>query len=501
MSNGEQQKTPTTGRTINDLFAEIAARLGVPILILIGVVFAMYMFVEQSQKGRLEQQKQLEKAHEALRETYVAISTMHGAMLENVQGGVATLTDLQARLREVQDQEELAAQRTQEALAAKRNAEEELQKVQEKKEQIVNENKEKQQLRAERLGKFGEEVQKLVDEIVKERETNNPNITALAQKIQADYLIDPVETLAKFKKEGASESVLADLERFEGLSLSQLDKIAKENKMEFKLWLAHGEFVIGIVEPEEQLVHGFVVFTTSEDRVYDVEAYDSIQLLTSPSVTNWDQRTALVVATAKGKYDLTDLERPIDDGLTMSSFMGLTSELPGKPKVLSGVDLRMPTVTIENLLSSNRVLAAVLRRESQIFHKLASMLDRADSFSASVLIPPGRFSPSLRDAVVKTINAAVKRNNEQRVDLAGDRSIAWGELAAIALQPSFNLNDFSVKDSDATIVFQAKEEFGEVNSIRVAMSRSLSGIWELTGVASVSGFLTPVPVPGVSMSD
>ena len=67
-----------------------------------------------------------------------------------------------------------------------------------------------------------------------------------------------------------------------------------------------------------------------------------------------------------------------------------------------------------------------------------------------------------------------------------------GELAAIALQPSFELADVSVTETDATFDFRTEIEYGETSSVRIALSRQSTGDWQIAGVASGPEYRTSI---------
>ncbi len=472
----------TTGRTIYDLLAEIANRLGVPILVLVGFVFAIYMFQGQYQEGIAQQQAQIDDAHQSLRTTYEAINNMHGTMLDNVTQGMETLQALQDKMKDIEKEADLARQEAMQALETVEEAKADLAKAKRQKEELEQEKKSKQQQIAERLGTFGDDVQQLLDLIADEFDGHYTDIESLAQQIQHTHLIEPAKVLASFKSEGGTEEVLVELQRLEGLSTEKMEALASTNEPGFDMWIRDEEYYVGSIVSEDRQSFKAIAFEEFEGRIYSVETLDEISLFGAPAFSNWDQNMIYAyMMDAGGDHDVIEYEYNGAAEIQLSEMLEFISDSYGF-SVISGSDVALSVRPVSELLANEPELVEELSSTYSYVAEMFAMVERSQTFSTSVLVPPAKLDVGLRKTVIQVIDAAVKKDDVGRIQLVPEGGIPWGELAAIALHPTFNLTDRTVTESAATVIFTAEDDYGDLRRAKLAFSRNQSGAWQLDGV-------------------
>lgn len=120
MTDEQTKAKPVTGRTVWDYVARISKDFGLPIVILVVIGYGIFMFQQQA----MQYQSQLNKANQAVTETYVAIGTMNKTALQNIRESLDMHQTLQVRLKELQQKAMAETQKADEAVAKCQKAQE-----------------------------------------------------------------------------------------------------------------------------------------------------------------------------------------------------------------------------------------------------------------------------------------------------------------------------------------------------------------------------------------
>ncbi len=494
MSNGPTQPGSDTGRSMWDFAIVLSQRLGLPILILIGILYALYKFQDQAielQKEHREAtqtvQDQLNQAHRELREASTAIGEINNRMIANIKGGLDQLDELQTRLTGLKEQAEAEATRAARAATQRQEAEEARNRATDELKRVKEEHDRLQQRRVAKSGPFRDKVKELVS-LLSHAPMNDPTVQNLAESIRQDYLVDPVEL---FNAIAADPNVrhLRELEQLEGFKYETFADILADNEAAFAVWMlekdqnGQPEEVIGMVRASEREVTGYVSIAIAVGRVSSVLAATRFVWVLAPSVGDWDAMVLLGIwedaETAAG-YNLSD---PV--GFTMPSggairFSDLTPRATGFTReILAGEDPNLRPISLDEL--QRRYPAAYSHAvTSYVGYELklataAMMIQRAEAFRADAvvdLILSGADVTvgDLRTVVVRALNAAVSRDVTERKELTmeGLHESVWGRLAAAALQPQFAVEGLAEPANEVTVQVDCSFQDPETGSILTA---------------------------------
>lgn len=495
MGKEKEESTRVTGRTMWDFGAEVAERLGLGILVLIGIAYGFYKYQQATESV----QKQLNEAHRELRETSISIGTMNQKVVENIKGGLDTLEELQTRLKRLQEQANAESKKAEGAVAQQKKAEEARANAVNELEKVKLEHESFQKQRIARTGPFRDNVKKLIKLL--QEDPSDPNVAELAEEIRHDYLVDPEIVLQTVADDPSTEN-LQRLEELDGLRIDVLMEIVKENKAGFASWAHYmsnrgQNAVIGIMKVSEEgnkavgLV--FLEYDSEQMRVYSVNVADSFTFVYFPSVHDWDATSAIGVVYAQGKIygeSLYGIPSDLSRGQLRLSDM-IKSSLIGEDymiSMLAGEDPNIKLIALDELLTKEPATFSYLVDSEDDISISTTMMKKAERFNAASVVPITIGSGlgdigELRSTVIECLDAAVKRDDRKRQSLAREdfaKSI-WGLLAATVLQPDFAIYQIELlPNSLEAAVFCNVEDLRAMMYFRRDQALPQSQ-WRLTG--------------------
>lgn len=509
MTEKGKSEKEVTGRSVWDFSTEISRKLGIFIIVLVGVLYGIYKYQEQArlfeesrQNATKNIQEQLNTANESLRDTYVAIGTMNETMIENIQKAFGTLQLLQDRIARLQRESEAATETAAKAVAEKLEAGEQRAKALAQLQEIEAEQERLQKLRVARSGPFKDDVTKLVTLMRSDRSISNDNILTLASDIHEKYLIDPV-TLFDMVSKDTSIRNLKELEQLEGMSVETLTRIAKENQSNFSTWMlmeAEGIAMLGIVKAYETKFKGGILFEINEGRIYKSDNIYKGSFISFPSLSNWDDQViGMMVEDLEGELEFDEIPATFfhthpRDKIRLSEWFSFEEDI--KRTLLSREEVTFRPISIEKLQKT----------EPSTYEKIFSIGDLkvimrtltwAKTYDANSIVPVtlgesyGNIG-TLRDTIVQTLNAAVRRDQSKRNSLAEKEFISsnWGYIGAAALGDNLTIKQFSLSQDrlGASFIFDyidlMKNADYESNLVLKRANSSPKAKWRLAAYSS-----------------
>lgn len=470
MSDEKKETKPLTGKTAWDFAAEVTQRLGLPILILIGIAYGFYKYQDQNlrfedarKKATESVQEQLNAAHKELRETSVAIGDINKTMIENIKGGLSELDEIQSRLDGLKEQADAEAKKAADAIALQKEADESRVKAVNELEKVRLEHERLQKLRVAKSGPFRDKVKSLIS-LLSDTIVDDPNIVKLAMEIRQDYLVDPLALFEAVVKDPNVEN-LQRLSELDGLKFDTLMEIIEENEAGFASWMlayeedpSDFEGVVGVVKVSEGQARGivFLDYYKEQERVWDVSFLLSLAWVSFPSVHNWDvDSAAAIIEESSGDFDLGSVSM-MPPGLSrgqihLSDAFRQTLVEDFKLLILAGEDPNLKSITLDDLRATEPMAYRQLAESWDEASKAANMIRKAETFSAATVVPitlergHGDLG-NLRGTIIQTLDAAVRRDTGKRQKLASGNfpESNWGPLASVALNQHFVINKLEV---------------------------------------------------------
>jgi hypothetical protein len=510
MTNEEKEPQRVTGRTAWDFAAEVAQRFGLSMLILAGIAYAFYKFEQVRQDATKSVQQQLNEAHKQLRETSVAIGNMNKTVVENIQGGLNTLQELQSRLKGLQEQANAEAKKAEDAITRQKEAERASVNAAKELEKVKLEHERIQKLRVAKSGPFRDKVKSLIHSL-SQKHIDDPNIAKLAEEIRRDYIVDPCEILRTVAKDPYAANLKSLGDELEGLKLDTLKQIAQENAAAFASWMVlHGPTtaLFGVVQTSDYEAIGLIFIEADEERIFSVDVVSRAVWLIVPDKDNWDLCSIVSLSIPQQAN-----EEGMDVfGTTRSSFpvgqkslSDLTRDFSGpgayKVDILVPPDPALQPITFEHVQKEYPVAYKELVTDEEIA-ALTMMIHKAQIFNAANIVPVSLGQGhtdigNLRAAIIQTLDAAVRRDTKERQNVAGENfpESDWGPLAAMALKPEFTVSGLDIsldrleasvicsfRDPDTNNIFRAQANFKRAQALPQSQ-------WHITG------FMERPPVP------
>ncbi len=242
MSDEKNETKHLTGRTAWDFAAEVSQRLGLSILILIGIAFGFYQYQNQAlkfkkaeQESNKDLQEKLNSAQQQLVDSAVAVGQLNKDMIDNIKSGLGELQGLRDSIKVYQEQAEAEANKTEDAIAKQKEAEEATVRAKNNLEKAKSEQERLKKLRAAKSGPFKEKVQSLISKLSNES-LDDPDIEILADEIRQDYLVNPLALFEAVAKNPNAEN-LEKLRDLEGFKYDAIMNIFEDNKAGFAAWM------------------------------------------------------------------------------------------------------------------------------------------------------------------------------------------------------------------------------------------------------------------------
>lgn len=498
MTDEQTKAKPVTGRTVWDYVTRISKDFGLPIVILVVIGYGIFMFQQQA----MQYQSQLNKANQAVTETYVAIGTMNKTALQNIRESLDMHQTLQARLKELQQKAMAETQKADEAVAKCQKAQEDEKQAREQVKELKAEHEQMKKDSAAKSGPFKEDVKALVTLLTSEQRIDMDEIGTLAAQIRVEHLVDPNKLLEAVANDPSIKN-LQKLNELEGLKVNTMMNIATKNDANFDGWVSFVEEpdmvrgLLGAVIISDDQVKTSIFMLTDEDRVFLVETTKRLFVVSFPSPNDWDSNL-MVMASEEldGDFfydtvpageiaDLTTDEFPLSRLLLIDI---LTT------KVLAGKEPRLKPVSLDNLREKDLTAYNKLITSEDTAALAARMIRNSETFSATTILPitMGQRYPdlgNLRETIIQALNAAVRRDNKQRQALAAkDFSQSnWGLLAAAALTSEFTFRNLFLSSDgrEASAVFSVRrQDLPGLRTARLTLARpepNAQAKWKLTG--------------------
>lgn len=490
---------PVTGRTNADVISEalqLLGKLGVPAIIVGALLFAFFMFSQMIADAQLRADKQnqekLDKAQQALIETYSSIGDLSKQQISNVkellslneqvakttEEGRLKLEGLRARADEHESAAEkarLEADRFGEQAAAaqakldalnedtalrKRQAERELKnllnakgKLQLEYDALQEETEKKKEVLASRAKKI-EELRAQLD-ILARQVTEHPNIEVLEAepaRLAQEFLEQeasraPRNLLLAFASKPGVDTFEA-LEALDGVRDDELLLLLQEG-MGFVYWNriinsvdSNVEAYVGSVGRSDKKYLDNIYIEMDEGRVFDVDGAKEITAFKVRDVEDW-YRTIGYLYVMGLDYDVSVNEQ-IDNFIFNAekntwtfSDLFIAKKPEVKSKLIYGNEEVHRFENLENFETSYPDLYTDLQDDQEFQRRktLADrMLRRAQEFDAEKL--PGinqvQFPKFLRQEFTAFLNAAVNRDSAAENYIAVSGSVGKEDLGVIA---------------------------------------------------------------------
>ncbi len=512
MTGTDANPQDARGHTWPDVFMWFVKHGFLGLLILAGVVYAFHAYLKQGiQSEKLRQdatrdiQRDLNAANKSVRETYVAITTMNQTIIQSIQDALDTLQNLQARLKQLQEESLKEAAKADEAIAERTKAEEERDEALKDLQQVRRDQDTDKKDRVAKSAPFKEDVNALVSLLPSDEDLTGPEVHALVSKIRTLYLVDPLSLLEAAAKDTSVKNLQA-LDDLEGLEFDTLKQIATQNEAGFASWMLleadKDQMLLGLVQVSEYAIHGAIAIDFDQGRVYNIDPLTRLSWVSFPSTRNWDVELVTTITddlNGDRDYETTPmgpLSSAPGEARRFSDLLPV--DLTSAPKVLAGEDPRIRPVPLDELHETNPATYKALLMEEDRAEIAAAMMRRSEAFSASTVIPialgegDGDLG-NLRQTIVQALNAAVKRDKQKRSALAGENfnESNWGRLAAVALNQRLRVQDLSLSPErlEASVVFVYQDqESGDVSGAKLTLGRAQplreSG-WRITGFSSM----------------
>lgn len=461
MSDEKKETKPLTGRTAWDFAAEVTQRLGLSILILIGIAYGFYKYHEATKS----MQERLNATNKELRETSVAIGDINKTMIENIKGGLSGLDELQSRLDGLKEQTVAEAKKAADAIALQKEADEARVKAANELKEAKLEYDRLQKLRIAKSGPFKEKVQSLISSLLSDESLDDPDIEMLAKEIRRDYLVDPLVLFQAVAKDPNVEN-LERLNDLDGLKIDVLMKIIKENETGFTSWmhlhkedLSDSKAVVGVVKVSEDQPIGFVSlgYDNEQRRVWEIDVALRFAWVYFPSVHNWDvDSAAAIFEGSSGDFYIGSVSM-MPPGLSRGQIhlsdairYGWANEDYICP-ILAGENPNLKLIALDDLRAKEPATFRQLAESRDEASTAAMMIRKAETFSAATVVPVslGRGTEdfvNIRATIIQTLDAAVRRDAKKRQNLAlkNFSESNWGRIAAVALRQQFTVRELEV---------------------------------------------------------
>lgn len=468
MSDEKDDKEPQTGRTAWDFAAEVSQKLGLSIVILIGIAFGLYQFQDQALKlkeaereSNKDLQEKLNSAQQQLVDSAVAVGQLNKDMIENIQSGLGELQKLQSSIKLYQGQTEAEARKAMDAIAKQKEAEEATIRAKNDLKKLKLENETQQKLRIAKSGPFRDKVRDLVS-LISDESADDSTIKNLAKEIRGDYLVDPQVLFQAVAKNINAEN-LEKLSDLESVKYDAIKNILKD-KTNFAAWMLvqkEGKIdcAFGVVSGEEKRFFGFVVIEFDDkERIWYINGYEYGFLLVFPDILNWDNYIS--VAFFANSSELENMvDREIDKvppGWPQGrmKFSDMISGMYNDPEYdvndLAKENLSIMPITFDELQSLLPNVYNLLLGEDDLYvQELRMMEHKSKTFSAASIVPisldrgHGDLG-NLRSTILEILDAAVKKDNEKRQKHAKKSFRNWGLLASVVLNEQFVMNKLEV---------------------------------------------------------
>ena len=523
MSDEKKETKSLTGRTAWDFAAEVTQRLGLPILILIGIAYGFYKYQEQNlkfedarKKANESVQSQLSTAQKQLVDTAVAVGTLNTDIINNITGGLSQLDEIQKRLEGLEEQAAAEAKKAADAVALQKEAEEATIRAKNDFENFKLDKETEQKLRIAKSGPFRDAVKSLTSLLLSEKPVYDPNIKNLAKKIRQDYLVDPLVLFQAVVKEPNAKN-LEELRELEGLKYDAIVNILKENKAGFATWILvnekgeeHASYLMGVVRASEKRFLGMVFFDIDDEgRIWSVDSLTNFFLLVHPNLFDWDNYvTTAIIDHSSGKMEQENVDEIPSSWpqgrMKLSDLIPWFVGVRGKGveyQVLVGEDLKIMPFTLDEFRTDEPVIySRLLERARTPVEEVGIMLRTSKTFNATTVVPVslerghGNLG-NLRTTIIRILEAGVRRDAKERKNLAGDRFVGldWGMISATALHEQFRVNELVVSfDRLEVFVACSFQHFlmDEILTTGMSLKREKAdpqSKWQVTGFRRPSG--------------
>jgi hypothetical protein len=528
MHNSKKHNTKTMTNEKNNgnvdsvwtLASQVINRLGYPVLLVVVLAYGVYMFTEQKNRSEeiLNQQRNasqnlLNEANQIARQSYLSVADMHQKVIANINTALDTLEKVQIRSDKEADEASKAIEDRNTALddlekvkndaeEIKRKALEEVNKakkeVDKSKDDLIKletEKKDKLKYLSMRESDYKELVKSLIGAIEDDTE-NTETIEDLAAKIKAGYLVNADELFSAYMSYPSNQNLkrLGDLIGFRINDI--VDVILKRNGYDYDQWIksqeGSGQTIIGGKSDLDYGLRNLILMDFESGNLYDIEHLTNLHVLSLPSTDNWDTSNYYYGYIDKdNEYYGEEIKNPsqtIKNGYwTLSSL--ISDDLPDAEfSSITGQEKKYRPLSLLEIedIYSEKLFDAILDDAPQ-FDNLYQMIKRAKKSQIDALIPisVGRGFGNLRQAIIGGLHAAISKDDEARQALSPPSfSQSWGELAAVALQPTFKFENIEVSEDrrNASVTFSYSMPYREAwMAILTLSARNEGNEWSLSG--------------------